>query len=101
MPTGAPCPYRALIRYITRTFERGLRIDAEVNLSSGPEEQQSLAKNVDIGLSYLAQSEVVDYTPDEEQKIRWKIDLCLLPIVRLQHCSNRHMYMLMICSSCP
>jgi hypothetical protein len=38
-------------------------------------------KNADIGLQFLTQHEPVEYTAAEERKVRWKIDLYLLPIV--------------------
>jgi len=40
-------------------------------------------KKADIGLQYLAQNERIEFTVDEERKVRWKIDLFLLPIVRM------------------
>lgn len=37
----------------------------------------------DLGLQYLEQHAVVEYTADEERWVRWKIDLFMLPIVRI------------------
>ena len=38
-------------------------------------------RNADIALQYLAHNERIEYTEAEATKVRWKIDLFLLPIV--------------------
>lgn len=35
----------------------------------------------DIGLQFIAQHGVEAYTPEEEKKVRWKLDLNLMPMV--------------------
>jgi hypothetical protein len=46
-------------------------------------------KKADIGLQFLAQHEHVEYSVAEERRLRWKIDLFLLPVVRFsQNDSN-------------
>ena len=73
------------MNYLVKSiYEMEEHIDAELNPSPDSQEQQRLGKYADIGLTYLVQSEVVNYTPEEERKVRWKIDLCLRPIVRLE-----------------
>lgn len=42
-----------------------------------------LPAGADVGLQFLAQNETVEYTDAEERAVRWKIDLCLMPIVSL------------------
>lgn len=37
-------------------------------------------KVADIALAYLAHEDRLQYTEEEERAVRWKIDLCLLPI---------------------
>lgn len=47
-----------------------------------PEKSEVLAEaGADLGFQYLAQHGVVEYTAEEESKVRWKIDLALMPIV--------------------
>ena len=38
-------------------------------------------KSTDVGLRYLAENGRIEYTANEEQAVRWKIDLFVLPIV--------------------
>ena len=38
-------------------------------------------KKADIGLQLLAQHEHVEYSVAEERRLRWKIDLFLLPVI--------------------
>ncbi|TVY52770.1 putative transporter [Lachnellula cervina] len=42
-----------------------------------------LPAGADVGLQFLAQNETVEYTDAEERAVRWKIDLCLMPILAL------------------
>lgn len=38
-------------------------------------------RHADLGLQHLAKHGRVEFTPEEEKAVRWKIDLCLMPIV--------------------
>jgi hypothetical protein len=40
-------------------------------------------KKADIGLQFLAQHERVEYSVAEERRLRWEIDLFLLPVVSI------------------
>lgn len=51
-------------------------LDAEKN-------EVLLGSGADIGLQFLAHNQDVEYTDAEERAVRWKIDLCLIPIVSL------------------
>ncbi|KAF8855620.1 MFS general substrate transporter [Acephala macrosclerotiorum] len=42
-----------------------------------------LDRNADLGLQHLAKHGRVEYTPEEEAAVRWKIDLCLMPILAI------------------
>jgi hypothetical protein len=42
-------------------------------------------RHADLGLQYLAKHGRVEYTEEEERAVRWKIDLCLMPIVSPGH----------------
>lgn len=45
-------------------------------------------RNADLGLQFLAQNGRVEYTEEEERAVRWRIDLCLMPIVSLTSFQN-------------
>ncbi|KPM43000.1 putative transporter [Neonectria ditissima] len=40
-------------------------------------------KRADLGLQFLEKTGAVEYTEEEEQRVRWKIDLYLMPILML------------------
>jgi hypothetical protein len=41
----------------------------------------AIDKKANIGLQFLAQHEHVEYSVAKERRLRWKIDLFLLPVV--------------------
>ncbi|KAL2866136.1 uncharacterized protein BJX67DRAFT_356653 [Aspergillus lucknowensis] len=43
--------------------------------------ETTASDDIDIGLQFLAQHGQVEYTEDEDRRVRWKIDLYLLPIL--------------------
>ncbi|KAL3458257.1 hypothetical protein BJX64DRAFT_302031 [Aspergillus heterothallicus] len=42
---------------------------------------ESQSSDIDIGLQFLAQHGQVEYTEEEDRRVRWKLDLYLLPIL--------------------
>lgn len=58
--------------------------------SADPEKSEILVdRNADLGLQHLAKNGRVEYTEEEERKVRWKIDLCVLPIVSWNDSSTK------------
>ncbi len=39
--------------------------------------------DADLGLQYMVKNGQIDYTEEEERRVRWKIDLFLLPVVSI------------------
>ena len=58
---------------------------AELPAASMAHEEPSKApiatEKDDIGLQYIAQHGIASYTPEEERRVRWKLDLNLMPMV--------------------
>lgn len=54
-----------------------------VKMSSNDAEKNGILidRDADLGLQHLVINGTVEYTEAEEAAVRWKIDLCLLPIV--------------------
>lgn len=59
------------------------KIPTNVETASADVEKTDLIvdSDADLGLQFLAKNGRVEYTAEEESKVRWKIDLCLMPIV--------------------
>ena len=51
------------------------------------EKGQVVDSHADLGLKYLTEHGVVQYTEEEASKVRWKIDMYLMPIVSLYQVS--------------
>lgn len=61
-------------------------IMAEIATSVTREEEEDskvpvVTEKDDIGLQYIAQHGIESYTPEEDRKVRWKLDLHLMPTV--------------------
>lgn len=50
--------------------------------SEGGKTEAIIDNKADVALQYLAEHGRVEYTPEEERTVRWRIDLFLLPVVR-------------------
>lgn len=50
-------------------------------MAEDSEKGQLVDSHADLGLKFLAENGVVEYTEEEASKVRWKIDLFLMPIV--------------------
>lgn len=66
---------------------------------SGQVKQISVPEKGDVGLELLAQAGPVDYTEEEAQQVKRKIDMCLLPIVRSEN--EVIMFLANMCFSLP
>lgn len=50
-------------------------------MAEDSEKGQIVDSHADLGLKFIAEHGVVEYSEEEASKVRWKIDLFLMPIV--------------------
>ena len=54
------------------------------------EDGVSVRSNADLGLQLITQhGGAIDYTAEEDRRVRWKLDLCLMPIVSKPQSARR------------
>lgn len=49
--------------------------------SEGGMTEKIVTKKADVALQFLAEHGRIEYNPEEERVVRWRIDLFLLPVV--------------------